>query len=108
MFDWEIIGVEPARTDDLDKQTLTECAQVFCDTIADAGYTPAIYYTKYLGYVCYDMSQLSDYDIWFAEYKDTPSFYYSFDMWQYTDNGKLPGISVPVDINICFKDYTEV
>lgn len=106
VFDWEVIGVKPARTDELDKQTLTDCAKVFCDIVAEAGYIPAIYYTKYLGYVCYDMSQLSAYDIWFAEYKDTPSFYYSFDMWQYTDSGNIPGISVPVDVNICFKNYS--
>lgn len=105
VFDWEIIGNAAARTDDLPVQTLTSAARQFCDTIAAAGYTPAIYFTKYLGYVCYDISQLSDYDFWFAEYGSTPNFYYDFDMWQYTDKGSIPGISGPVDVNICFKQY---
>lgn len=105
VFDWEIIGIKPARTDGLSTSTLTACAKAFCDTIADAGYTPAIYFTKYLGYVSYDLSQLSDYDFWFAEYTKAPSFYYDFDMWQYTDTATLPGISGKVDLDICFKQY---
>ena len=105
VFDWEIIGVKPARTDDLDPQLLTAAARAFCDTVAAAGYTPAIYFTKYLGYVSYDIGRLGDYDFWFAEYTDAPSFYYGFDMWQYTDRGSVPGISGRVDMNICFKSY---
>lgn len=105
VFDWEIIGVKPARTDGLSTNTLTACAKAFCDTIANAGYTPAIYFTKYLGYVSYDLSQLADYDFWFAEYTKAPSFYYDFDMWQYTDTATIPGISGKVDLDICFKKY---
>ncbi len=104
-FDWEIIGIKPARTDGLSTQALTACAKTFCDTIADAGYTPGIYFTKYLGYISYDLSQLADYEFWFAEYSKTPGFYYDFDMWQYSDTSKIPGISGRVDMNICFKQY---
>lgn len=104
-FDWEIIGVKPARTDGLSTQTLTACAKTFCDTIADAGYTPGIYFTKYLGYISYDLSQLADYEFWFAEYSKAPGFYYDFDLWQYSDTAKIPGISGRVDMNICFKEY---
>ncbi len=105
MFDWEIIGNKPARTDGLSTQTLTACAKTFCDIIANAGYTPGIYFTKYLGYVSYDLSQLSDYDFWFAEYSKAPSFYYNFDMWQYSDTASIPGIKGRVDMDICFKQY---
>lgn len=105
VFDWEIIGIKPARTDGLSAKTLTACAKAFCSTIADAGYTPGIYFTKYLGYVNYDLSQLSDYDFWFAEYSNTPSFYYDFDMWQYSDTAVIPGIHGKVDLDICFKKY---
>lgn len=105
IFDWEIIGIKPARTDGLSAKTLTDCAKAFCGTIADAGYTPGIYFTKYLGYVNYDLSQLSDYDFWFAEYSNAPSFYYDFDMWQYSDTAEVPGIRGKVDLDICFKNY---
>lgn len=105
VFDWEIIGNKPARTDGLSTATVTACAKTFCDIIANAGYTPGIYFTKYLGYVSYDLSQLSDYEFWFAEYSKAPTFYYDFDMWQYSDTSKIPGIDGRVDMNICFKQY---
>ncbi len=105
VFDWEIIGVRPARTDGLSKEILTAAANRFCERISEAGYTPAIYFTKYLGYLSYELGALSSYDFWFAEYSQAPSFYYDFAMWQYSDNGKIPGISGPVDMNLCFKSY---
>lgn len=105
VFDWEIIGVQPARTDGLSKQTLTAAAERFCERILEAGYRPAIYFTKYLGYLSYDLSALSSYDFWFAEYGQAPSFYYDFAMWQYSDKGQVPGISGPVDMNLCFRPY---
>ena len=93
------------RADNLDADTRTAVCEAFCRTIANAGYTPGIYFTKYLGYVSYDLSQLSDYDFWFAEYSKAPSFYYNFDMWQYSDTASIPGIKGRVDMDICFKQY---
>ena len=43
-----------------------------------------------------------DYPFWLAQYTDYPSFYYDFDMWQYTSSGKVPGISGNVDLNLRF------
>ena len=104
-FDWEIIGNKAARTDDVSTETLTACARAFCDRVADAGYTPGIYFTKYLGYVRYDLSQLADCEFWFAEYAKAPTFYYDFSVWQYSDSGNIPGIEGRVDMDICFKSY---
>jgi GH25 family lysozyme M1 (1,4-beta-N-acetylmuramidase) len=50
-----------------------------------------IYMTSYVGYVKYDLSRVIDYDFWFAEYSDMPSFYYNFQMWQYTSRGTVDG-----------------
>lgn len=35
-----------------------------------------------------------------AQYNKTPTFYYHFDMWQYSSTGKVPGIEGNVDLNI--------
>ena len=45
---------------------------------------------------------------WLAEYAETPSFAYDIQMWQYTNEGQVPGIEGPVDMNIAFhrKDAT--
>lgn len=105
VFDWELTGVDSARTNNMDAKTLTRCAEAFCDKIAEAGYTPMIYFTSYVGYFKYDLSWLLDYGFWFAQYSDVPAFYYDFQIWQYSDTGKVNGISGNVDLNISFVNY---
>ena len=64
-----------------------------------------VYFNNFIGYLRYDLRQLLDYDFWYANYSAMPSFYYDFDMWQYTSSGKVDGIATNVDMNICFKKY---
>ncbi len=107
VYDWEIIGVEPARTDDVSARTATNCAVAFCEMIKDAGYKPMIYASRRMAYFKFDLSRLKDYDFWLAEYSDEPTMYYNFDMWQYSCEGQIDGIEGEIDMNICFKDYSK-
>jgi len=102
VFDWERITNASARTDGLPGGTITLCAKTFCDTVAQAGYTPMVYFNLDLGYLGYDLNQLKDYGFWLAEYRTTPTFFYDFDMWQYTAKGSVPGINGNVDLNLYF------
>ncbi len=103
VFDWEALSKKEARTWGISTETLSRCANTFCSLIQEAGYTPMIYFNKYVGYVKYDISKLLDYEFWFAEYSAYPTFYYDFHMWQYTSRGTVPGISGNVDMNIYLK-----
>lgn len=100
VFDWEVIGTKTARTYGLDTQTLCAAANAFCQRIAQAGYTPMVYFNSYCGYVKYDLSEIMDYDFWFAQYKNQPDFYYDFQLWQYTSSGKVNGIQGNVDLDV--------
>lgn len=102
VFDWEEIPAD-ARTDDMNMLMLTSCALAFCKTIEDAGYTPAVYFNQVYGYQQLNLPSLKDYVFWLAEYEDTPSFHFDFQMWQYTNQGTVPGIPGAVDLNIYFK-----
>ena len=104
-FDWEIIDSDVARTDGISPQTLTDCARAFCDTVKEEGYIPCLYTGTSLAYYKYDLAQLSDIDIWYAQYDDLPDMYYNFTIWQYSCTGKVEGIEGEVDLNICFKNY---
>lgn len=107
-YDWEYIDnvdFGTARTDKIKENTVTECAAAFCKTIADAGYQPAIYCNGMLGYFSYDLSKLSGVDVWYANYADpSPEFAYQIRMWQYSDKGKLEGVTGNVDLNLYFYD----
>ena len=107
VYDWEKIDEPDARTKDLDVDTLTTCAVAFCETIKSAGYEPCVYYNRTIGYYRYDLTQLTDYKVWFAlpyEPPDItyPSFYYRFDMWQYTIEGTCSGIDTETDFDFIF------
>lgn len=106
VFDWELVFNDKARTDSMGVETLADCCVAFCERIRGAGYTPMVYQNLSTAIHKLDMPRIKDYDFWLAEYNDKPSFYYEYDMWQYSSNGTVPGISGGVDLNICFKDYS--
>lgn len=90
VFDWE--HHEPAyRTENLSSEILTSCCVTFCDMIKDAGYTPMVYFNLELAYMEYDLSKISQYDFWLAQYDSIPSFYYDYGIVQYTRYGTKIG-----------------
>ena len=101
-FDWESIPGDTARTDGLDGEMMTRCAAAFCKRIKDAGYRPAVYFNQTQGYMRYDLRDLTDYDLWLAEYDPAPEFYSHFDLWQYSDTGRVDGIQGNVDLDLIF------
>ncbi len=106
VYDWEIIYDDEARTDDVAVDMLTDSCIAFCERVKLAGYTPMIYQNKRTTLFKLDLPRLQDYDFWLAEYGDEPTYYYDYEMWQYSCTGTIPGISGDVDLNICFKDYS--
>ncbi len=101
-FDWESIPGDEARTDGLDGEEMTRCAIAFCERIKNAGYRPAVYFNQTQGYLHYDLRDLTDYDLWLAEYDPAPDFYYHFDLWQYSHTGRVDGIQGDVDLDLAF------
>lgn len=107
VFDWETVEDTTARTHGLEPELVANCAKAFCDAVQEAGYMPMIYFNRNQGYNVYDLAQLGGYEFWLAGYTAIPDFTYSFQMWQYSSEGTVPGIEGPVDLNICMVDYPE-
>lgn len=106
IFDWELIYGDSARTDKVTVEDLADSCIAFCERVRSAGYTPMIYQNKNTTMYKLDLPRLQDYDFWLAEYGTKPTYYYDYQMWQYSSTGKVPGISGEVDMNISFKDYS--
>ena len=110
MFDWEMKD-KTYRVYGTTPEVATACALTFCKTIEDAGYRAAIYMGKYVGYVKYGayFDQIASYATCYAGYPASgsancyPSFYYQPNYWQYSDSGKIDGISsTHVDLDMQF------
>ena len=100
-FDWEKIGSE-ARSDTMDLASLTIVTDTVCTEIRNAGYQAGLYFNQQLGYEELHLPSLQTYTFWLAEYNDTPSFAYHFDLWQYSASGTVDGIEGDVDLNLAF------
>ena len=101
VYDWEYVSDE-ARTANMDARTLTDCSKHFCDLVLEAGYQPMIYFNRNQAAYLLHLEELTDYPFWLAAYTDRMGFPYKVDMWQYTDNGRVPGIEGAVDVDILF------
>ena len=50
------------------------------------------------------MTLLTDYPVWLAHYTSLTNWPYAYDMWQYTDSGKVSGIGSGVDLSIQIRE----
>ncbi len=106
-FDWENIAEGDARTDKVTGDELTSLAETFCDTITNAGYKAIVYSNTSQMLIMYDFETMKDYDFWLADYREFPTMYYKFDMWQYSKDGSIDGVEGTVDLNLSFTDFSE-
>lgn len=88
----------------LSKEEATNVCLAFCQTIADAGYTPMVYANKSMLESQLNASDITSkgYRIWLANYTTNTTYGGTFDFWQYSSTGKVDGISGNVDMNFYY------
>ena len=99
----------------LSQSLRTDLALAFMKQIYDKGYTPMFYASKneLTNNSQWDTNRIdSTYKIWVSQYpavpypqKSTSDYTGTHAMWQYTNQGTIPGISTPVDVNIAYFGY---
>ena len=103
-IDMEFSGDYPnGRQDTLSPALRTEIARAFCQTISSAGYSPGVYATQSFFKQEIDFSALSSYSIWLASFTENnalPDFSGKYDIWQFTDFGRIPGVNGTVDFSV--------
>lgn len=106
-MDYEFAGGSSGRLTkaNLSKAQMTKNAEAFCKTIEAAGYEAGVYanltfLTKHV-----DGKTLSSkYIIWAAQYYNLCEYAYDYDIWQYSSDGKVAGISGRVDMDTWYVD----
>ncbi len=89
----------------------TDNALAFVRKMKENGYYVGVYanlnwFTNYL-----DMAAIqAECETWIAHYTEKEIDYSKsgHGMWQYSDSGRVDGISGNVDLNICYKDYPSI
>ena len=100
ILDWEIPGVENPRTKNMDAITLTELQRYYCQVMTEKGFQPMVYFNWHQSRTLLKLSELEDYPFWLALYQDRMTYPWHVEMWQYTDQGRVPGIEGNVDLNV--------
>ncbi len=106
-IDIEKVENDEARTDKLTSKERTAVVKSFCETVKGYGFKPIIYASKEMLIAGLDLEELTDYDVWLADY-DTPTDYpYRFSMWQYSKKGQIEGITGDINLDMCFINYEQ-
>lgn len=100
VYDPESILDDEARTDDVSGEQFTENTILFCTMISEAGYEPMIYSNMLWEAFQFEMTELSDYPFWYADYELEPQTPYRYVFWQYTNEGYVDGINGRTDLDI--------
>ena len=103
-----VLDIEEQSQANLGKETLTKIAKAFLDEINAAGYYAMLYSNKSWLTTYFDMSKLSGYEVWLAQWNTVPTYTGDFGMWQYTCKGIVSGIDGYVDLNLSYKNYAKI
>ncbi len=114
-FDCEGYEREDSVLYGLDKAERTDIALAFIQEIYEQGYTPMFYGSSYAmsGSNHWDMERIEQTcKVWVSQYPALPypqtersSYQGTHAMWQYTNQGSVPGIGQPVDVNVAYFGY---
>lgn len=82
----------------LDREELTRHAEIFCSNIENSGVYASEFWFKNKLYI----DRIKQYKIWLAKWTNKrPEENFKYDIWQYSSEGNIEGISTKVDLNEC-------
>ena len=105
------IDMEDDSTIKLGKTLLTNFALEFCKQITESGYKAGVYANEnwFKNYLNCSTIASYGYSIWCAKYSDyKPVISSNYDIWQYSADGHINGISTKVDMNYMYQDIRDV
>ena len=100
-FDYEYASRDYAEKQGVTvtKELATEMANTFINTIKSAGYPTGLYTNKDFGNKYFSEDIINSNNLWVAQYANKNTYGRAYDMWQYTEKGKIAGVSGDVDLN---------
>lgn len=101
------LDCEEPGLEHMGKKALTAAALTFLKEVERRGYRAGVYCNRNWALHCLDLKELSPYRLWYARYTredlSRAETGRQADMWQYTSQGQVPGVSSGrVDLNEAF------
>lgn len=102
VFDMEHPEIGTDRILNVPREEKTRIAKAFLSRVQKAGYKAMLYNSTGLFDEFFEMDMLGEFPLWAAEYGSLPHYSYMFEIWQYTNRGRVDGITGNVDMDIQF------
>ena len=78
---------------------------VFCKNLESNGFFTGLYMSRSPLNAYVSPAVRDRFALWVAEYNNKCNYTGDYGMWQYSSEGRVPGIAGNVDLNECYKDY---
>lgn len=99
------VDVEASSLQGVGAATLTGLVIYAMDILDQRGWYPGWYsYTNFIANYL-EPSRLRAYPFWIADYRGYVGYNGSYDMWQYSSQGTVNGISGAVDLNYSYRNF---
>jgi GH25 family lysozyme M1 (1,4-beta-N-acetylmuramidase) len=97
--------LEEKKQFDLGKEKVSAIMRAFLERVESAGYFVGLYgsASSLTTHTAYDIK--SRYTIWLAHWAEQTNYSGAYGIWQYSDKGKVNGISGNVDLDTCYTDF---
>lgn len=105
------VDVEDNKLGKLDKQSLTDLTAYALHEVEQLGFYAQLYtYTSFAkAHLFVGGAALRPYDVWLADYTGkTPKVDFKYNAHQHTSDGRVPGISGNVDLNVTTLNYPKI
>ncbi len=96
---------EEKKTLDTGKANCSAMVRAFCDALEKAGYWAGLYTSRSVLGTHIEDDIKNRYALWVAEWGSKLNYSGSVGIWQYSDKGKIDGISGNVDLDMAYVDY---
>ncbi|MGN1041367.1 MAG: LysM peptidoglycan-binding domain-containing protein [Acutalibacteraceae bacterium] len=100
------------RATQIGKSFVTDIILAFLNTIKKSNYYVILYADVNWLQEHVNLNRIKDVDIWISDLSLEPKIYPSYDenviLWQYSNKGKVPGISGDTNLNISYVDYPSI
>lgn len=97
--------LEEKKQFDLGKEKVSAIMRAFLEKVESAGYFTGLYGSASPLFTHTADDIKSHYTIWLAHWVDRTNYSGAYAVWQYSEKGKVDGISGNVDLDICYKDF---
>ena len=100
--------LEEKKQFDLGKEQVSAIMRAFLKKVESAGYFVGLYgsASSLTTHTADDIK--SWYTIWLAHWVDQTNYSGAYAVWQYSEKGKVDGISGNVDLDTCYKDFPTI